>query len=101
MLDPDGWAVLQVPIASKAERTEEEDRSHPLPDDERAQRFGDPSHVRLYAEPDYVRRLEEAGFSVRAEDALRLLGAKAVSDYGLVPEEKIFFCTCARASAAL
>jgi SAM-dependent methyltransferase len=88
-----GWAVLQVPIASRAERTEEEDASAPLPDEKRAERFGDPTHVRLYAEGDYVRRLEEAGFAVSARDALQLLGGQTVRSYALVPEEKVFFCT--------
>jgi SAM-dependent methyltransferase len=99
VLAPGGWAVLQVPIASRAERTEEEDPSAPLSDQERAERFGDPTHVRLYAESDYVRRLEEAGFAVSARDALELLGEHAVRSYALVPEEKIFFC--ARAGAGV
>ena len=95
VLAPGGWAVLQVPIGSRLEQTEEEDAARPLTGEQRAERFGDPSHARLYAERDYVRRLEEAGFTVRHDDALRLLGARAVRDYCLVPEEKIFFCTCA------
>jgi SAM-dependent methyltransferase len=93
VLAPGGWAVLQVPIASTAEVTAEEDPAARISEQERARRFGDPSHVRLYAEGDYVRRLEEAGFAVRVEDALRLLGAKTVRRYALVPEEKIFLCT--------
>jgi predicted SAM-dependent methyltransferase len=93
VLAPGGWAVLQVPIASRAERTEEEDPSAPMTEQERAERFGDPTHVRLYAEHDYVRRLEEAGFTVSARDALELLGKQTVRSYALVPEEKIFFCT--------
>jgi SAM-dependent methyltransferase len=93
VLAPGGWAVLQVPIASRAEATAEEDPAAPISEQERARRFGDPSHVRLYAEGDYVRRLEEAGFAVRADDALRLLGAKTVRRYALVSEEKIFLCT--------
>ncbi len=95
VLAPGGWAVLQVPIASRAEVTAEEDPAAPSSEQERARRFGDPSHVRLYVARDYVRRLEEAGFAVRVEDALRLLGAKTVRRYALVPEEKIFLCTVA------
>ncbi len=93
VLAPDGWAVLQVPIASLADRTDEEGPDAPLQPEERARRFGDPSHVRLYAEGDYVRRLEEAGFAVRAADALDLLGAKSVEQYGLHSGEKVFLCT--------
>ncbi len=95
VLAPGGFAVLQVPIASRADHTDEEDPRSPLPEEERARRFGDPTHVRLYAESDYVRRLEAAGFAVRAAGALELLGERAVRSYGLVPEEKIFFCTSA------
>ena len=90
VLAPGGFAVLQVPIATRTARTDEDPS---LPAEERSRRFGDPTHVRLYAEPDYVQRLEEAGFSVRAESASVLLGERTVRAYALVPEEKVFFCT--------
>ena len=93
VLAPDGFAVLQVPIASRADGTDEEDPDAPLPPEERSRRFGDPTHVRLYAEADYVERLEDAGFSVAAADARELLGEQTVRRYALVPEEKIFRCT--------
>ncbi len=93
VLAPGGWAVLQVPIAARAERTDEETPGEPLPGEERARRFGDPTHRRVYAEADYVRRLEEAGFAARPSSALDLLGARTVSAYGLAGEEKVFFCT--------
>ncbi len=93
VLAPGGWAVLQVPIAARAERTDEEEPGTHLPPEERARRFGDPTHVRLYAEADYVRRLEESGFSVRATSAVELLGERSVRSYALAPEEKVFFCT--------
>jgi SAM-dependent methyltransferase len=90
VLAPRGWAVLQVPIASRAEHTDEDPS---LPEEERARRFGDPTHVRLYAEGDYVHRLDETGFEVSAKSALELLGARTVEVYGLAGEEKVFFCT--------
>jgi SAM-dependent methyltransferase len=90
VLAPGGLAVLQVPIASRAERTDEENPDHALPEEQRARRFGDPTHRRLYAENDYIARLEEAGFGVQADSALDLLGARTVRDYGLVAEEKVF-----------
>jgi SAM-dependent methyltransferase len=90
---PEGWAVVQVPIASRADATDEEGPDAPLSAEERSRRFGDPTHVRLYAERDYIRRLEDAGFSVRATDARELLGERTVRSYALVPEEKIFLCT--------
>jgi SAM-dependent methyltransferase len=93
LLAPGGFAVLQVPIASKAQVTDEEDPARPLSPEERASRFGDPTHVRLYAEADYVSRLEDAGFRARAASALQLLGPRTVRSYGLVAEETVFSCT--------
>jgi SAM-dependent methyltransferase len=90
VLAPGGFAVLQVPIAMRAERTDEDPTAPP---EERTRRFGDPTHLRLYTEPDYVVRLEEAGLSVRAADATELLGAGAVRSYALEPREKVFFCS--------
>jgi SAM-dependent methyltransferase len=90
VLAPGGLALLQVPIAARAEHTDEDPAAVP---EERARRFGDPTHVRLYAEPDYVARLEDAGFSVRADDAVTLLGARAVKRYALEPAEKVFLCS--------
>lgn len=93
VLAPGGFAVLQVPIATRAERTDEDPGAAP---EERARRFGDPTHVRLYTEEDYVSRLEEAGFLVRADDAATLLGARAVKRYALEPAEKVFLCSPAQ-----
>lgn len=90
VIAPGGFAVLQVPIATRADDTGEDPSASP---EERARRFGDPTHVRLYAEADYVKRLEEAGFSVRADDAVTLLGARAVKKYALEPAEKVFLCS--------
>jgi SAM-dependent methyltransferase len=91
VLAPGGFGVLQVPIATRAERTDEE--AEPVSPDERSQRFGDPAHVRLYAEADYVARLEEAGFTVRPKNAATLLGDRAVKRYALEPAENVFLCS--------
>jgi SAM-dependent methyltransferase len=90
VLAPGGWAVLQVPIATRLTETREDPN---VPPEERPSQFGDPTHLRLYAEPDYVQRLEEAGFSVRADDAATLLGDRAVRVYALEPGEKVFLCS--------
>ena len=90
VLAPGGFGVLQVPIATRAERTDEDATASP---EERARRFGDPTHLRLYAEPDYVARLEEAGFSVHPADATESLGPRAVRSYALEPREKVFLCS--------
>jgi SAM-dependent methyltransferase len=93
VLAPGGWAVLQVPVATRAGRTDEQDPASALSSEERSRRFGDPTHVRLYAEPDYLDRLAQAGFRVRADDARTLLGERTVGRYGLDGREKVFFCT--------
>jgi SAM-dependent methyltransferase len=93
VLAPGGWAVLQVPIATRAERTDEEPPAAPLPAEARVRRFGDPTHRRLYADADYVQRLESAGFAVQSWQALDVLGPRTVAAYGLAGEEKVFFCT--------
>jgi SAM-dependent methyltransferase len=90
VLAPDGFAVLQVPIATRLDETRE---APELPPEQRAERHGDPTHLRLYAEADYVARLEQAGFAVEAKDARTLLGDRAVSRYALEPAEKVFFCS--------
>ena len=90
VLAPGGFAVLQVPIATRLTVTRE---GPELPPEGRASRHGDPTHLRLYAEPDYVERLEEAGFSVRANDAVTLVGERAVRRYALEPAEKVFLCS--------
>jgi SAM-dependent methyltransferase len=90
VLGPGGFAVLQVPISTRAEHTDEDPAASP---EERSRRFGDPTHVRLYTEADYTERLEEAGFSVRADDAVTLLGSRAVRIYALEPGEKVFLCS--------
>jgi SAM-dependent methyltransferase len=90
VLAPGGFAVLQVPIATRLTETREDPH---LSAEERAASFGDPTHLRLYAEPDYVLRLEEAGFSVAADDARTLLGDSAVRTYALEPAEKVFLCS--------
>ncbi len=90
VLAPEGFAVLQVPIATRAGHTDEDASAGA---EDRARRFGDPTHLRLYAEADYVERIEQAGFSVRADDAMTLLGARAVKRYALEPAEKVFLCS--------
>jgi SAM-dependent methyltransferase len=90
VLAPGGFAVLQVPIATRLDETREDSTLAP---EQRSERHGDPTHLRLYAERDYAGRLEEAGFAVNAKGAKTLLGDRTVRTYALEPEEKIFFCS--------
>ncbi|HZR91578.1 MAG TPA: methyltransferase domain-containing protein [Gaiellaceae bacterium] len=92
VLSPGGFACLPAPIATRAERTDEEAPGLPLVPEERCRRFGDPTHRRLYAEGDYLERLRQAGFAVEAASALELLGAQTVERYGLNAAEKVFLC---------
>ena len=90
ILKPGGWAMLQVPIALKLDRTIEDPTA--TTDEQRIERFGQEDHVRLYSRPDYLARLQAAGFSVTAESYPVALGSDKVQRFGLVQEEEIFLC---------
>lgn len=90
ILKADGWAMLQVPIALKLDRTIEDPTA--VTDEQRIERFGQEDHVRLYSRPDYLARLQAAGFSVRAESYPVALGSDKVQRFGLVQEEEVFLC---------
>jgi SAM-dependent methyltransferase len=61
VLKPGGTAMLQVPIALKLEKTDEDPSI--TSEAERIRRFGQSDHVRIYAR-DYYDRLKAAGFEV-------------------------------------
>ena len=87
VLKPGGLAILQVPISTKREFTDE-DPSITSPE-ERLQRFGQTDHVRIYG-ADYTERLASAGFSVQVFDPLASWGAAFVRDHLLNPREKLY-----------
>lgn len=89
VLKPNGWAILQVPLDSKRDKTFE-DPTIVLPED-RERLFGQDDHVRVYGR-DYKNRLEKAGFTVKVDSYVRELGSDMVSRYRL-PDEEIYFCT--------
>jgi len=60
ILQPDGWAILLVPIT--ANKTVED--SSITDPDERLKLFGQEDHVRRYG-PDFMDRLSEVGFKVK------------------------------------
>ncbi|HJT27553.1 MAG TPA: methyltransferase domain-containing protein [Pyrinomonadaceae bacterium] len=91
ILKPGGWALLQVPIALKLDRTIEDPSA--VTESQRIERFGQEDHVRLYTRRDYVRRLKAAGFSVRVESYPTVLGPAKVERFGLVQEEEVFLCS--------
>lgn len=91
VLKPDGWALLQVPIALALDRTIEDPTA--TTESQRIERFGQEDHVRLYARTDYIERLEATGFAVNTENYPSALGSAKVHRFGLVEEEEVFFCS--------
>ena len=82
VLKPGGKAVLQVPLSTNSEITDE-DVSVTDPA-ERERRFGQHDHVRLYGR-DYFKRLEMNGFTVEEVDI-----ASNYPKYGLNKDERVF-----------
>jgi SAM-dependent methyltransferase len=94
VLRPGGWAILQPPVDLNRETTFEDPRM--VSPDQRTRAFGGEGHVRTYGR-DYADRLEEAGFTVRVDSYARDLPDDAVTRYGLMRSEDIYFCTKERA----
>ena len=88
VLQPGGWAVINVPV--RMDQLTYEDFSITTPA-AREQHFGQSDHVRWYGY-DFVDRLSAAGFNVRVELA-RDLDPETVDRYGLDPDGIMFFCT--------
>lgn len=89
VLKPGGWAVLQVPIGTKLDKTIEDFN---LPSDaERLQMFGQGDHVRVYSIGDYVERLQSVGWIVDAIDFPAEVGPETVRRYGFHEREKVVF----------
>lgn len=88
ILKPNGWAILQVPVAEKLSQTyENPDITHPA---DRETHFGQLDHVRIYGQ-DYLQRLQNAGFITSAITAIDLLGKETVAKLSLIENEKVFY----------
>ena len=87
VLEPGGWAMLQVPISLQLTGTYEDPSLRSPADRERA--FGQHDHVRLYA-CDYPDRLRAAGFEVEIYDVASSHGSEIVDAWLLNPREKIY-----------
>lgn len=88
VLRPGGWAILQVPLDAKRERTYEDPTiTDPA---ERRRAFGQEDHLRIYGQ-DYRDRLVEAGFRVTQDDWVRRLPRDLIETHRLKVED-IFFC---------
>ena len=89
VLEPDGKAILQVPI-SKYNKETFEDFSIISPE-EREKYFGQKDHVRIYGK-DYKNRLESVGFKVDLFDIKMFLSIREIKKYRLNEEEILYLC---------
>lgn len=89
VLQPGGWAILQVPI----DWTREKSLEDPAVTDpcERLRLFGQSDHVRVYG-PDYPDRLKAAGFHVEVSDYVASFLSSEIERMGLDASEKMFVC---------
>lgn len=78
VLDPGGWAMLNVPIIG----TETFEDASITEARDRIREFGQKDHVRRYG-PDYIDRLRGAGFEVTRITAADLLVPEDVIRYGV------------------
>ena len=88
VLKPGGFAVLQVPISTKLERTFEDFSVVDPKDRERV--FGQSDHIRIYSGPDYEARLRKVGFTVEVLDYTGKLGEATMRRYALDSRERIY-----------
>ncbi len=89
VLAPGGWAICQVPLDQRRDKTYE-DPSVTTPE-ARRKAFGQHDHVRLYG-TDYRNRLVEAGFDASYDGYVRDLDDALVSRYGLRRDHEICVC---------
>jgi SAM-dependent methyltransferase len=87
VLKPGGFAILQVPISLKLEKTFE-DWSITSPED-RLKYYGQKDHVRIYA-MDYVDRIKYAGFQVELNPAMAYSSAKHFNKMNLDLKEVLY-----------
>lgn len=90
VLNPTGYALLQVPLDKTLKKTYE-DFSITSPK-EREQHFGQPDHVRVYG-LDYIDRLEKSGFNVQIIDYRSMFSSEAQNRFGLNLPEDLYLCT--------
>jgi ubiquinone/menaquinone biosynthesis C-methylase UbiE len=89
VLNPDGWAILLVPISGE-KTVEDASVSDPS---ERLRLFGQEDHIRMYGR-DYIDRLHEAGFTVKIEKVSELFSTYEIERMGLTTGcGDIYFCT--------
>lgn len=89
VLKPNAWAMLQVPISSKLDKTFQDDNIN-TPED-REKYYGQFDHVKIYGK-DYIEILEDAGFKVKLYKPLGDIfdSADEMKKYSVNPEENIY-----------
>jgi SAM-dependent methyltransferase len=93
VLNPNGWAVLLVPLYHSLGKTLEDPSI--VDPDERLRMFSQSDHVRKYG-PDFVDRLNNAGFDVATIGLYDLLVEADIVRFGLGGDRhsnEIFLCT--------
>ena len=89
ILEPDGWAIVQVPIDYTRPDTHE-DPAIQAPA-EREREYWQADHLRLYGN-DFPDRLRDAGFDVTVDGYLRDLPESEIDRFGLISLEDIYVC---------
>ena len=90
VLNPNGWAIILVPIESKGLTYENMSITDP---NERLKIFGHPEHVRNYG-TDYINRLTEPGFNVNIIEASDFLSEDEIINMGITQAAgQLYFCT--------
>jgi len=87
VLKPNGWAMLQVPLAVSRAETEEDLTIDG--DEERLLRYGQRDHVRLYGR-DYADRLASVGFVVERHNTRLKFGDDYIRRHALIPDDLIY-----------
>jgi glycosyltransferase involved in cell wall biosynthesis len=91
VIKPDGFCILQVPIARALETTLND--ANVVTDEGRLDQYGQKDHVRLYGN-DYASRLTEAGLDVNEVkwQSLKKLNPLQKKRYVLIEKEILFVC---------
>jgi predicted SAM-dependent methyltransferase len=90
ILNPKGWAILQVPISNLLETTYE-DLAIKKPE-EKEKKFGQRDHVRIYGK-DYKYRLEDVGFKVDVFNFANEFDKNLAYKFGISINENIYKCS--------
>lgn len=86
VLNPGGFAILQIPYAHNLNDTIETVYTRP---EDRLRHYGQEDHVRLYG-MDYSLRIRTCGFHLEDDSMYQRFGLDRVSQSGLIADEKLF-----------